>query len=380
MKILIAPDSFKETLTSIEAAEAIEEGVKKIFPDADTDRIPVADGGEGTVAALVEGLHGRIIRKTVTGPLGNPVTADYGILPGDTAIIEMAEASGLALVPSDARNPLVTTTYGTGELILDAVTRGCRTVIIGIGGSATNDGGTGMARALGYGFVDVDGIELPEGGGSLFRLDRISVKNVHEKIRDVKFLVACDVKNPLYGPSGASVVYGPQKGASESDVALLDANLKHLAEIVKRDLGLDIADVEGAGAAGGLGFGLMAFCGAELKPGIEIILDLVDFDSRLEGVDLVITGEGKIDGQSVYGKVPVGIAGRAKKYGIPVLVVVGGIGSGVDAVYNYGIDAVMSAVNNAMTLEEAMARSKELLVDASSRAMRMIRMGMAFVS
>ena len=377
MKILIAPDSFKETNTSSQAADAMEVGVRKIFPDALITKIPVADGGEGTVEALTSGMNGKIVKKTVTGPLGEPVTAEYGILPDGVGIIEMASASGLGLVPLEKRNPLITTTYGTGELILDAVSNGCRTIIIGIGGSATNDGGSGMARALGYNFVDSSGSDLPEGGGSLFNLDRIIKENVPKEISDIRFLVACDVKNPLCGPEGASSVYGPQKGASKTDIALLDASLKHLSEVVDRDFGLDIAETPGAGAAGGLGFGLMAFCGAELKSGIEIILDLVDFDQHLKDVDLVITGEGKIDGQSVYGKVPVGIAGRAKKYNIPVLVIVGGVGDGVDTVYDHGIDAVMVSVNDAMTLKEAMSRSKELLIDAASRAMRMIKIGMA---
>ncbi len=376
MKILIAPDSFKETQTSAHAAEAMRAGVLKIFPDAQIDTIPVADGGEGTVESLVDGMGGQIIKQTVTGPLGEKTEAEYGILPGDVGVIEMASASGLGLVPQNRRNPLVTTTRGTGELILDAVKEGCKKIIIGIGGSATNDGGMGMARVLGYRFVDKSGSDIAEGGGTLSLLDKISTSEVVSGLSEITFLVACDVKNPLFGPEGASVVYGPQKGASKKNVDLLDKNLYHLADVVKADMGLDIAETPGAGAAGGLGFGLMAFCGAELKSGIEIILDLVNFDDHLAGVDLVITGEGKIDGQSMYGKVPVGIAGRAKKHDIPVLAIVGGIGSGVDTVYDYGIDSIMSSVNNAMTLEEAMSRSKELLIDATVRAMRIIRIGM----
>ncbi len=376
MKIVIAPDSFKESQTSVEAAAAIKTGILKIFPEAEIDTLPVADGGEGTVESLVEGMNGQSIKKTVTGPLGEKVEAEYGILPGKVGVIEMASASGLGLVPPGKRNPLVTTTYGTGELILDAVRKGCRKIIIGIGGSATNDGGTGMARALGYRFIDAGGSEIPEGGGGLSLLDRIETSEVLEEISGINFLVACDVKNPLFGPEGASRVYGPQKGASAEEVALLDKNLEHLSSIVKKDLEGDIAETPGAGAAGGLGFGLMAFCGAELKSGIEIILDLVDFDTYLDDTDLVVTGEGKIDGQSIYGKVPVGIARRAGKYGIPVLALVGGMGDDVDIVYNYGIDAVMGSVNNAMPLSEAMERSHELLIDAASRAMRMIRIGM----
>ena len=376
MKILIAPDSFKGSATSRKAAEAIGEGVLEVFPEAKLIEIPVADGGEGTVEALTDSLKGKVVKKRVKGPLGKFVDAEYGILPGEIAVIEMASASGLPLVPEDKRNPLISSTYGTGELILDAMDKGCTEIILGIGGSATNDGGTGMARALGYNFLDCNGNELPEGGGSLVDLAEIDDSGVDKNIFRTKFLIACDVTNPLTGTEGASYIYGAQKGASQKDIEHLDEALEKLAAVFGNKYGRTNENTPGAGAAGGLGYGLMEFCGGELKSGIEIVLDLIKFDDFLEGVDLVISGEGRIDGQSVYGKVPVGIAGRAKKKNIPVLVVVGDIGPKVDAVYNYGIDAVMSSVNKAMTLEEAMSRSYELLIDSSARAMRMIKIGM----
>ncbi|MEA1911558.1 MAG: glycerate kinase [Spirochaetota bacterium] len=377
MKILIAPDSFKGSATSRRAAEAIGKGVHQIFPDAELIQIPVADGGEGTVEALTESMNGEIIHTEVQDPLGQVVNAEYGILPDKVAVIEMASASGLTLIPDNKRNPLITSTYGTGQLILDAMERGCWEIIIGIGGSATNDGGTGMARALGFRFLDSQGQELPEGGGALSDLSDIDDSGMDERIVKTKVLVACDVTNPLTGTEGASHIYGAQKGASASDIQHLDEALGNLAKIVNSKYCRANENIPGAGAAGGLGYGLMEFCGGELKSGIEIVLDLIKFDSYLDGVDLVISGEGRIDGQSVYGKVPVGIAGRAKKKNIPVLVVVGDIGPKVDAVYEHGIDAVMSSVNKAMSLEEAMSNSYELLIDSSSRAMRMIKIGMA---
>jgi glycerate 2-kinase len=376
MKILIAPDSFKGSASSITAAEAIGKGVHLVFPDAELIEIPVADGGEGTVEALTDSLKGQIVRKKVKGPLGDIVDAEYGILPGYIAVIEMASASGLPLIPENKRNPLISSTYGTGQLILDAMDKGCVEIILGIGGSATNDGGTGMARALGYSFLDSLGKELPEGGGFLIDMADIDDTGIDERIKETKFLVACDVTNPLTGPEGASYIYGAQKGASMEDIEHLDNSLGRLAEIIGNKYSRFKKNIPGAGAAGGLGYGLMEFCDGELKSGIEIVLDLINFDSYLEGVDLVISGEGRIDGQSVYGKVPVGIAGRAKKRNIPVLVVVGDIGSKVDAVYDHGIDAVMSSVNKAMSLDEAMSRAYELLIDSSSRAMRMIKIGM----
>lgn len=375
MKILIAPDSFKGSNSSLKVAEAIEEGIYRALPESVIEKVPIGDGGEGTVEALVAANEGDLITVNVTGPLGAPVEATYGIIDENTAVLEMAAASGLDLVPDNKRDVKKATTFGTGEMILDALDQGVREIIIGIGGSATNDGGTGMAAALGYRFLDEDGNRLPQGGGGLSGLASIDTSAVDPRIGDTVFRVACDVTNPLTGKRGASAVYGPQKGASPADVELLDQGLANLAEVVERELGIEAREKPGAGAAGGLGYGLTVFCGASLETGIDIVLDAVNFEERIEEVDLVITGEGKIDGQTAYGKVPIGVARRAKKYGVPVLVIAGDIGDGIDEVYEAGIDAVMSTVNRAMSLEEAMGKSHELLVDAGERAMRMVRLG-----
>lgn len=375
MEFLIAPDSFKGSLSSIEAADSIEKGIYRALPDAVTEKVPIGDGGEGTVDALVTANEGDYVKLTAVGPLGNPEEVVYGIIDENTAVLEMAAASGLGLVPEEHRDIGRASTYGTGEMILHALDQGVREILIGIGGSATNDGGTGMAAALGYRFLDKNGEELPPGGGGLEKLAEVDVKDVDPRLRETDIRVACDVDNPLFGERGASRVYGPQKGAAPEDVELLDRGLSRLSEVVARDLGIEGADIPGAGAAGGLGYGLSVFCGASLESGIDIVLDAVDFDTRLEGIDLVITGEGKIDGQTAYGKVPIGVARRAKMQGVPVLVMAGDIGEGIDNVYTAGIDAVMSTVNRAMSLEEAMGKSKELLVDASERAVRMVRLG-----
>ena len=376
MKIIIAPDSFKGSNSSIRVAEIIERGVRVVFPDVEVDRIPIADGGEGTVEAVVIAGGGEYRDVNVTGPLGEPVEARYGVLPGGRAVIEMAAASGLPMVPNEKRNPEVTTTFGTGELIRDALENGCREFLIGIGGSATNDGGVGMAQALGYRFRDESGQEVGFGGGQLLKIAKIDSSRADERIRESVFVVACDVQNPLCGSDGAAAIYGPQKGADEAMIERLDRGLRALAVRISEDLGSDVASVPGAGAAGGLGAGLLAFCGAELKSGIDAVLDLVRFDEIASSADLIITGEGAMDGSTKYGKVPVGIARRVKDLDIPVLAIVGNIGKGAEAVYEYGIDGVMSTVNRAMPLSEAMGRSAELLEDASERAMRIVRIGM----
>jgi len=376
MKVIVAPDSFKGSSTSIAVANAIEKGIKKVFPDAEVIKIPIADGGEGTVEALVLGAGGTFKEVDVKGPLGETVKARYGVLNNGSAVIEMASASGLPLVPENLRNPLVTTTYGTGELIRAALNEGCKKIIIGIGGSATNDGGIGMAQALGVSFKDSENCELGFGGGQLDKLETIDISGIDPRLKDTEIIVACDVSNPLCGERGASAVYGPQKGATPEMVKQLDSNLRHYAEKIKAQLGMDIADIPGSGAAGGLGAGLIVFCGARLKSGIETVLDEVGIDTHLPTADLVITGEGRIDSQSVYGKVPVGVGQRVKKYNKPVLAIVGGIGQGAQAVYEYGVDGIMSIVNNAMPLSEAMERSSELLEDAAERVMRIIKMGM----
>ncbi|WHH56974.1 glycerate kinase [Petroclostridium sp. X23] len=376
MKVIIAPDSFKGSNTTIAVANTIEKGIRKVFPDVEVVKIPIADGGEGTVDALVLGAGGKFMELEVVGPLGENLVAKYGILDNGTAVIEMAAASGLPLVPDDKKDPLITTTYGTGQLIKAALDEGCKNIVIGIGGSATNDGGVGMAQALGVSFKDANGNELPYGGGALDKLATIDISNMDPRIKDTEIVVACDVSNPLCGERGASAIYGPQKGATPELVKILDANLGHYANIIKEQLGKDIIDVPGTGAAGGLGAGLIVFCDAQLKSGIETVLDVVDIDQHLPTTDFVITGEGKIDAQSVYGKVPVGVGQRVKKYNLPVLAIVGDIGDGASAVYDYGVDGIMSTVNKAMPLSEAMGRSSELLEDAAERVMRIIKIGM----
>ncbi|HDQ13890.1 MAG TPA: glycerate kinase [Sediminispirochaeta sp.] len=375
MRILVAPDSFKGSNSSLQVAEAIERGIYRVFSDAEVEKVPVGDGGEGTVEALVAANEGDLISTEVSGPLGQKVQASYGMIDTTTAVIEMAAASGLTLVPENNRDVKRASTYGTGELILHAIEEGVEEIILSIGGSATNDGGMGMAKALGYRFLDHQGNELADGGAALVDLERIDGSKLDPRVKKTKIRVACDVNNPLTGTRGASSVYGPQKGASPKEVDLLDTALTRLAEVVKADLGKDADTVPGAGAAGGLGYGLMVFCDAKLETGIDLVLDAVDFENRLEETDLVITGEGRIDGQTAYGKVPVGVAKRAKKSGIPVLAIVGDIGDGVEEVYERGIDAVMSTVNRAMSLEEAMRRSTELLEDAAERAMRIVQVG-----
>ena len=371
MKIVIAPDSFKECLTALEACEAIERGVLAACPHAGTVKIPMADGGEGTVSALVDATGGEYITETVTGPLGEKVDARYGILgDGETAVIEMAAASGLALVPPATRNPLVTTTYGTGELMRSAAARGARRIIVGIGGSATTDGGGGMAQAVGVRLLDANGAELGPGGGELARLARIDVAGLDPRLRDAAIDIASDVTNPLTGERGAARVYGPQKGATPAMVDALDANLAHLADIIQSDLGIDIRDAEGAGAAGGLGAGLMAFLGANMRPGIDLVIEAVGLPERLKGADLVITGEGRLDGQSAFGKTPIGVAREAKKLGLPVIALAGSIGDGAEAVLERGIDAWFSIVRSPVPLEEALANGAALLEAAAEQVIR----------
>ncbi len=375
MNICIASDSYKGSNPSHRVGEQIAKGILKVFADAKIEIIPIGDGGEGTVDAVIHQMKGSMREVTVTGPLGEPVTASYGIAE-HIAVIEMASASGLPLVPENKKNPMTATTYGTGELIKDALEQGCTKILVAIGGSATNDGGVGMAQALGYSFKDKDGREIGYGGGCLDQLDSIDASNAYSGLEGADIEIMCDVSNPLCGPSGASAIYGPQKGATPEMVEVLDKNLAHLAKITKKQLGIDHAETPGSGAAGGLGFGLISFANGRIRSGIEAVLEAIDFSERIKDADLVITGEGKMDGQSIYGKAPVGVAKAAKKWNIPVLAMVGDIGKGIEAVYDHGIDSVMSNVNRAMPLDIAIAESSDLLVDAAERAMRMIRIGM----
>ena len=375
-KIVIAPQEFKGSLTAIEIARAIEAGVLRAIPHAETVLAPVADGGDGTLQALVDSSGGRIESTAVTGPLGEEIVAEWGALgDGETAVIEMARSSGLALVDLDDRDPRTATTRGVGELIVAALDAAQSKFIIGIGGSATNDGGAGMMQALGASLLDGTGCELEPGGAALARLDRIDVSNVDPRVRSASVVVACDVNNPLCGPTGASAVFGPQKGATPEIVAELDAALSHFADIVERDLGADVRDRAGAGAAGGLGAGLMAILNAELRAGVDIVLDAVGLEERLDGADLVITGEGQIDASTVFNKAPVGVARLARQRGIPVFGLAGSLGQGYEEVHNLGIDAVFTLVDRPMTLDEALEDTERLVSSLAEEAARAFAAG-----
>ena len=372
MKIVIAPQGFKGNLTALEVARAIEAGVKRIVPGALTVLKPMADGGEGTVQALVDATGGEIITSEVTGPLGERVNAHWGVLNDRvTAVIEMAAASGLPLVPPEKRNPLITTTYGTGELILAALAKGCRKLIIGIGGSATNDGGAGMAQALGARFLDARGKELAPGGAALADLEHIDVTNLDPRLAGFEVTLACDVNNPLCGPRGASAIYGPQKGATPELVERLDAALAHYADVVRKDLGADVKNVAGTGAAGGLGMGLMVFLKARLIPGIDVVIEATHLVADLTGADLVFTAEGRIDCQSAMGKVPTGVALKAKEFGSPVIALAGEVADDCRVVYEQGIDAVLSIAPGPISLDQSMAVADKLITDTAECAMRL---------
>lgn len=376
MRILIAPQAFKGSLGAWQAAEAIKRGIESASPEVEVDLLPIADGGDGTVQTLVNATQGKFIESTVTDPLGRKISAEWGILgDGQTAIIEMASASGLRLVEPGRRNPLITTTYGTGELIKAALDAGCGRLIVGLGGSATNDGGAGAIQALGARLVDKDGREISWGGASLARLATIDLSNLDPRLRDVDVLVASDVTNPLVGPEGASAVYGSQKGATPEMVEQLDRALQHYGEIVREQLGVEIRDKPGAGAAGGLGGGLLAFLKARVVPGAELVMQTIGIEDHFKAVDLVITGEGQIDGQTIYGKAPISLAMAAKQYGLPVIALVGSIGDDYDVVYQHGIDAVFTIVPRPMDAATAIADAERLLQDAAERAIRLFMAG-----
>lgn len=365
IRVVIAPDSFKGSITSFDAANAIKIGFEKENIN-DCICIPMADGGEGTVEAMIAATDGKLIRTIATGPMGHMVDSFYGILgDNETAVIEMAAASGLPLVAKDKRNPLVSSTYGTGELMLDAISRGCKKLIIGIGGSATNDGGTGMARALGVRFFDKVSKELPQGGSALKDLSRIDMSLFDKRLFDVDIRVACDVTNPLCGKTGASYIYAPQKGASPEMVKALDDALLNFASIVKHDIQKDILELPGSGAAGGLGGGLFAFANAKLQKGIDIITDITNIEDYIKDADLVITGEGQTDHQTAYGKVPSGIAKIAKKYSKPLICVSGSLGDGYEKLYDIGITACLSICDRPMDLSYAIENAEELLTNIS---------------
>jgi len=374
MKIVIAPDSFKGSVSAKDAALSIKNGIIKVYKDIDIVCIPMADGGEGTVQPMVDATGGKIIYTKVHGPMFREVDAFYGILgDGRTAVIEMAAASGLPLVSDDEKDPMNASTYGTGELIKHALDNGCERIIMGVGGSATNDGGQGMAKALGVSFLDKQGNDIGYGGGSLDKLYSIDVSGMDERINNCEVILACDVENPLCGPTGATYIFGPQKGAKDGVLEILDKNLEHYADVIKSTLDVDIKDYPGAGAAGGLGGGALAFLNAKMRKGVEIVIDMVELDGYVKDADLVITGEGMMDFQTQFGKTPFGVAKTAKKYDVPVIALVGKIGKGADALYDLGIDSIFSIVDGPMSLEDAMANGGKLLEDAAERVMRLYR-------
>jgi len=362
MKILIAPDSFKGSLTALEVANNIEEGINNIYPEAKIIKVPMADGGEGTTKALVDATDGEIIHKKVTGPLGEKVKAYFGILGNKkTAVIEMASASGFDLIPLEKANPYKTTTYGTGELIKSALDKKVEKIIIGVGGSATNDGGVGMAQAVGVKFIDSKGKEIEFGGYHLDKIKKIDTSNLDPRIKDVNIEVACDVDNPLYGKNGAAYVYAPQKGANDNMVQQLDKNLRYFSKIVKKELNKDIKSLPGGGAAGGLGAGLVAFLGAELKSGVDLIIEANNLLEKMQNVDLVITGEGKIDKQTINGKTPMGVLKAAQKYDIPVIAVCGILGEGYEYFSKEDLLSIFSIINEDINLNKIMENTPKLL-------------------
>lgn len=376
MKIIIAPDSFKGSCTAREAAEYIRRGVSEVFPEAEFVLLPIADGGEGTVDSLVAATGGRLVEVDTFDPLGRPIRAPYGVLPDGSAVVETAAASGITLVAADERDALRASTYGTGLLIRHALEHGARRIIIGLGGSATTDGGAGLARALGLRFLDPDGEELSDGGAALARLARIDASGLMPEAAGCEFILACDVKNVLCGTEGAAHIFGPQKGASPEQVELLDAALANYARVLKEQFGSNAAERPGSGAAGGLGCVFMAFFSAAVKPGIELVLDTIGFDAQVRDADLVITGEGRLDAQSAYGKVPCGVAGRSKGIkAVPVVALGGAIGEGAEKLYSCGVDALAAAVSRVCTLDEAMAATESNITAAARRIAELIRVG-----
>lgn len=376
MKVVTAIDSFKGSMTSLEVSEAFERGIKKVYKDAEVLKIPLADGGEGTVQALIDNLNGRMVNIRVKDPLMRDIDSFYGISgDGKTAVIEMAAASGLPLLNPDERNPMKATTFGTGELIKDALEKGCREFIIGIGGSATNDAGTGMLSALGYVFLDENGSELVPNGENLLKIRNFKDDKVIKELKDARFLIACDVDNPFYGSNGAAYVYGKQKGATKEVIEKLDEGMKNFSEVIKKIKSIDISKAAGAGAAGGLGGAFMAFFISELKPGIDIITEKIELERKINDSDYVITGEGRIDFQSAMGKTPSGVAKLAKKYKIPVIAIGGSIDDEIGNIYDCGITAAFSIIDSPMTLSEAMdtKNAQRLVEKTAEQIFRLIK-------
>ncbi len=376
MKFVLAPDSFKESMTAKHAALAMEKGIRKVYPDAECVIVPMADGGEGTVESLVSMSNGKMIEVEVVGPLGKVVEAAYGLIgDGSTAVIEMASASGLELLQPEERNPLLTTTYGTGQLIKHALNMGVSRILIGIGGSSTNDGGVGMLQALGVSFKNQAGDELVYGGGALGQLHSIDVTGLDPRIKEIQIDVACDVTNPLIGKNGATAIFGPQKGATPEMVATLDRNLAHYAGIIKQELGIEIVNKQGAGAAGGLGAGLLAFLNAHLKKGIDLVIEYTGLEEIMKDADYVFTGEGSIDGQTLYGKTPYGVASIAQKYNIPVIAFAGRIGEGVQPLYDHGFTAIIGILKEVTTIQAALENGEENLAYTTENLCRVLKVG-----
>ncbi|MDE0744803.1 MAG: glycerate kinase [SAR202 cluster bacterium] len=380
MKILVAPQEFKGSISALSASEAAKNGILRVFPEAEVVLCPVADGGDGTLETLVEVSGGEVRTCSVQNPIGETIQAQWGAMgDGVTAVIEMARTSGLALLSLDERDPLNASTYGLGQAISEALNEGFRKFIVGIGGSATNDAGAGMAQALGANLLDARGNTISFGGAALSSLQTVDISNMDSRIKESKFLVACDVSNPLTGEEGASAVYGPQKGATPEMVQRLDDALTNFATVVKKDLKKDVSEMSGAGAAGGLGAGMMAFMGAELKAGVDIVLDTVNLRDKLSSVDLVITGEGGMDFQTIYNKAPIGVARIASEHNIPTIAIAGLLGSNFKIVHEHGIRAATSIVNGPITLEEASDRAFELISDSVEESLRFISVGMDLV-
>lgn len=369
--IVLAPDSFKESMTAKEVCEAMERGIRKANSQIRCIHVPMADGGEGTMQSLVDATGGRVYSKEVVGPLGNNVVAEYGILGnGEIGVIEMASASGIHLVDSEKRNPLITTTFGTGQLIKACLDKGVKKLLIGIGGSATNDGGAGFIQALGGRLLDENGDDLSYGGGALAKLHTIDLSNLDERLKYVSVEVACDVNNPLCGKEGASYVFGPQKGATREMIEILDQNLSHYAEVIKEQLGKDV--ISKAGAAGGLGAGLMAFLDVKLKSGIEMVIEYANLEEKVRDADMVWTGEGSIDFQTQYGKTPLGVAMIAKKYNKPVIALAGRVGNDIDVLYDKGIDAIFGIMRGVTSIEEALVKGPENVEKTSENIIRLL--------
>ena len=378
IRLLFASDSFKGSLTSAETAALLTEAAREVFPGCECTGVPVADGGEGTVEAVISAIGGTVVQTEVSGPLNDPINASYGIFDGGRALIEMSAASGLVLIPKAKRDPMNTTTRGTGELILHALDSGCRDITVALGGSATNDGGMGCMRALGVRFLTADGKELSGCGRDLISVAHIDCTGADKRLSECRFTVMCDVNNPLCGENGAAYTFARQKGADEKVVKALETGMQNYRGVILREFGVDCDAIPGAGAAGGLGAALTVFCGAKLRSGIETVLDMLCFDSLLDGVDLVVTGEGRADSQSCRGKVMQGVGMRAKAKGIPVVGLCGSLGDGAIQLFDCGVDSLMTAVGAPMTLDSAIGNAPALYREAAVRMFRLIRVGMRF--